>query len=319
MNGAEGRLHGLSARVLSWSAWTIAAASVLCVLAPSLKWASTADGPVDLYRVFGADGVSVFAPRLVGAMVAVPAAVAAAALTRSWRLGCWTVAALALLGQMTMSLEWLSAGHRLASHPEIGPLQVGWYVDLVVVALGSVAMAVGAYVVVMAVRTSGAALPRQRPGAAVASVALGVAVTWLLSRDLTYLGSWAWAREDFFPPLSIVVLAAAWTVVVVGAIGPVLSVALARRRDVAVGVVGGWWAFLAVPWTEAVVIRARIGPVNPTSGAFWVGTAFAAIGGIALIAWTTTAGPRDPRRPESRSAPGPEDWPTRTDEDPLRR
>jgi hypothetical protein len=302
---------------MSWSAWTMAALSALCVLAPSLKWVSKAGGAVNMYGAFvPSDGVAIFAPRLVGAMVAVPAAVLVTKGARSRRLGFWTVAALALLGQMVMALEWLSAGHRLASGAGFVSVQIGWYVDLVVVALGSVAIAAGGYVVVLAVWGCQSETSRPRTRASVASVALGAVVIWLLSRDLVFIARWPW--EAFVPPLPAMALAAAWTVVVVGVAGPALSVTAARKREVAVGVVCGWWAFLAVPCTEAIATRLKLGP-QWAPGAFWAGTALAVIGGFALITWTRPAGPRERRQPAHGSNALPEEWPARTDEDPLRR
>ena len=283
-------------RVLSVSAWVLATVSALCVLAPSLSWVSGPRGSATMYTAFaGSSGVATFAPRLVGAMVAVPAAVLVALAGRSWRRGSWTVAAFAVLGQMTMSLEWISTGHRLASAGSLGSLQIGWYVDLCVVIVGSVAIAVGASVLIRQTRNAQPPMAPARTGAAVAAVVLGAVVIWLLSSDLLFMARWPW--EAFVPPLSALVLLASWTVVVIGVIGPVLAVAAARDRVVAVGVVCGWWAFLAVPCTEAVATWAARSPLDTTPSAFWIGTALAGVGGAALIAWL--------RPPRSRVNPGP--------------
>lgn len=301
------------------SAWSMAAVSALCVLAPSLSFVSSPDGGTltGYGMLVGSDGVvRILAPRLVGAMVAVPAAMAAAASPPSRRLGSWTVGALALLGQMTMSLEWLAFGRRITSFTGFGTLQIGWYVDLGVVVLGSVAMTVGASFVLKAVWTSRVPKPPHRLAVGVAAAALGIGLIWLLSRDFVFIASRAWNYSS--PRLTLAALLPVWIVIVVGVSGPVLSVAMARRREVAVGVVVGWWAFLAVPWTQAVVVRAESGLPGGTPGAFWTGTALAIIGGVALIAWTMTPGSRQRQQPGSPATPDPEDWPIRTDEDPLR-
>lgn len=230
-------------------------------------------------------------------MVAVPAAVLAALAGRSWRAGLWTVGACAVLGQMTMSLEWISTGHRLASSGGLGPLQIGWYVDLGAAILGSVAIAVGASVVIRETRNTQASMARPRTGATVASVVLGAVVIWLLSRDLLFVARWPW--ETIEPPLSTLVLVASWTVIMIGLIGPLLAVAAARDRTVAVGVVCGWWAFLAVPWTDAVSTRAALSSLGTTPRAFWIGTTVACVGGAALIAWT-----RPPRSRATRAEIG---------------
>ncbi len=123
-----------------------------------------------------------------------------------------------------------------------------------------------------------------RPAGSLASVVLGAAVIWLFSRDGVFIANWAW--ETSVPSLPVMALAAAWVVIVVGGVGPLLSVAAVRDRAVATGVMCGWWAFLAVPWTEALASRSQIGTIrNPTPSAFWVGTAVAALGGLALVAW----------------------------------
>jgi len=156
--------------------------------------------------------------------------------------------------------------------------------------------------VIRETRNTQTPLARPRKGAAVASLVLGPVVIGLLSSDLLFVARWPW--EAIEPPLSALVLVASGTVIVIGVIGPVLAVAAARNRVVAVGVVCGWWAFLAVPWTEAVANGDALSSVDTTPSAFWIGTAIACVGGAALIAWTSLL---RSRRPEQRSGPLPRD------------
>ncbi len=151
---------------------------------------------------------------------------------------------------------------------------------------------------------------------AVASIALGAGVTWLLSQDQLFVTRLL--GVDIPPPLAVAVLAASWIVLVIGVAVPGLAVAASRDRFVATGLVCGWWAFLAVSWTDAVVTRAAL-PGTPSPLAFWLGTAVALVGGAALIRWTLAPTPtRRPPAPSPVDRP-PHEWLPRTDEDPLRR
>jgi len=283
------------------SAWAIAVLSVACVVVPSLPWISSTRGTVTMYGVATRDGAVVLLPRLVGAVIAVPAALGAVGAARRRRHGLWMVGALALLGQITMSLEWLAAGRRLSSS-RAGSPKIGWYIDVGVVTFGAIALAIGGFVVVAALRhRARTTSARAQPGVMLAALAFGAIVIWLLSRDQVFMARWV--TGGFLPPLSRVALVASWIVIVVGVCGPMSSVLARRDRAVSVGVVAGWGAFLAVPWTEAVATRIRMGSSDSTPWTFWLGTAIALVGGLALIGWTASPRTRGPRRPAARATP----------------
>lgn len=298
------------------AAWAIATLSALCVVAPSLGWVSVSGDTLDMYRaVTRSDGAAIFVPRLVGAVLAVPSAAMAAVAPSSRRSALSVVAGLALLGQMTMSLEWLAAGSRVVSVTGGGTFRLGWYVDLVVVALGFVVVVFTGCTVALHVRQR----PEHQSRRALLlpiSLLVGAVVVWLLSHDPLFIAGWPFAIVAPHPSGATTV--AAWTVIVVGVAGPSASVAAAARdRAIAIGLICGWWAFLAVPWTE-VVAQTWWGPHGGAPTAFWLGTGLAASGGVVLIAWFK--GGRRPQQSRNRDrAPLPEGWPARTDEDPLRR
>lgn len=304
--------------------WVLAGLAVLGAVSGWLPWLSgpgrsrTVTLTVTTADVYGKGARQTLAPLVVGAVIAVVAAGVATVTGRERRTALLVVGGLAFLAELALLASVVSSGQRFAGRPDTS-LEVGWYLQLLVLVAGAAAIAAAGLLVVRVVRTGDAAVPSGRTGALVGATLLGLAVAWLLGQDFAFLGSWI-RDEPLGVPLSTVTRAAAWIAALVTALGPALAVASARHRLAATGLVLGWWAFLVVLGTTVVLVGIDLASLGRVSRAFWFGAVLAVIGGLALLRWLgSPARPRTGAEVPIRTGPPPslESF-RRADEDPLR-
>ena len=284
-------------RIASWLTIACSAGSLLVLWLPYVEVFGASYSLLDTTTYSGSNW-AVAGPRLVGTLLAAGAAGAGLRDLR-WRAGAWCAAGATLLGLALFDM-WQAAGFTIGSH------QIGWYLDLLVSFATVLVVAVGIAGVDRWLASAPRALYRRplasAPFVAVAGAALGVVITYLLSRNPRFLVAFSFGSGSIIPDgVPVAMRASALVSALLMVALPVLA-ALAPERRIAAGVGLGWFGFVAVG-VAGVLVPAAAERVS-VGAHFVVGVVLIVLAAPALVAWALFAG-RQPAVGATPASPGP--------------